>query len=745
MNFALAGNPNSGKTTLFNTLTGATAHVGNWPGVTIDKKEGLYKKLSETVNIIDLPGIYSLSPYSPEEIVTREYLINSKPDCIINIVDATNLERSLYLTTQLMETDIPIVVALNMSDALESSGGSIDIEKLSSALGLKAVAVSALKNHNIGELMETCYHEAKHKRKGTSVLKHNPVLKNLYSDVEKLYEAGGMDFSAFHIVKMIEGDEPETARCPEIAKETAALKNRFLMPSKDTFEGLIADERYRYIADNYISALKRGGKDGQTKSDRIDKVLTHRIFGIPLFFLIMFSVFHLTFSENFLFLGLFIPKGTFDNIIFGTDAINSPGVILFNCMDWLTSTALEAVAGAMPKGTWYTSLVCDGLLSGVFAVLSFIPQIMCLFLFISILEDSGYMSRVAFIMDRAFKGFGLSGKAFMPLIMCFGCAVPGIMATRTLENPEERRRTVFLTPFFSCGAKLPVWAAFSAVFAQNYMQLNAEVVVYSMYVLGILIAVVASLILKSTIIKGETAPFIMELPDYRLPQLKNVAVYLWQKLKHYIFRAATVVAGAVVVIWFLSNFSFSFQMVDSGDSMLGVIGKFITPLFIPLGFGMGENGWMFVVAAITGFAAKEIVVATLGTFAGAGLEGGLSSETAFQSLLLGIGGMLGGIDIAVPAMFAFMAFNLLSVPCIAAVGAAGAELNGKKWLLIAIGFWIVVSYTVSLVIFWFGTLIIVCWWAALIAGVAFIILTAALIALRHKSVKKKKSLQAVKI
>lgn len=724
MKFALAGNPNSGKTTLFNLLTGSTAHVGNWPGVTVDKCEGVYKKLAERVDIVDLPGIYSLSPYTPEEVVSRRFLLEESPDCIINIIDATNLERNLYLTTQLLELDTPVVVALNMMDAVEKRGDRLNVQKLGEVLGVPVVEISALKGRGVTELLRQAYEAAKKPRKGRSVLSDGKY-GDLYRKVLALFDGADERGAAFRAVKLIEGDEIEKARRADFA--TAADEWKKGVDTGDfegDFEGVVADARYSYIASRMGGILKKKSSEGLTKSDKIDRVLTHRIWGIPLFLLIMLAVFHCTFSENFLGIGWFIPEGTFDIPVIGTDTISSPGVMLANLVTWGTDSLLAVISGAMPAGTWYTSLVCDGLLSGVFAVLSFIPQIMVLFLFLSVLEDSGYMARVAFIMDRAFRRFGLSGKAFMPLIMCFGCAVPGIMATRTLEDETERRRTVMLAPFFSCGAKLPIWAAFGGVFAHQYASLNGELVVYAMYLLGIGIAVVSSLLLKKTIVKGDVPPFIMELPAYHTPQLRNTAAHLWDKLKHYLFRAATIIAGATVVIWFLTTFSFAFRMVeDSGDSIIGVIAQWFSWLFIPLGFGMGENGWKFVVAAFTGLLAKEMVVATMGTFAGIEDEaldssGDELASTALGAMILGIGGSLGGYSMAVPAMFAFMAFNLLSVPCMAAVGAANGELRKKRHLWTAIVFWMLTAYIVSAVLFWFGALVVVCWWAALIVGLA---------------------------
>lgn len=710
---ALIGNPNSGKTTLFNTLTGSTAHVGNWPGVTVEKKSGLYKKMKDQVEIVDLPGIYSLSPYTPEEIVSRNFLLNEKPDLVINIVDATNLERNLYLTTQVMEIDVPVIVALNMIDVVTKNKDKIDIKELEAKLGLPVVSISALKGDGIASLMERAVETAKTPRKGRSVLRESS-LNNLFSDVEALMVKNSITDSAdFHIAKLIEGDPLQKELLSEIFDQVQKLEAKMPLDEfEGDFSGKVADARYGYITKNFQSIVVKGSKDeGLTKSDKIDKVLTHRIWGIPIFIAIMFLVFHLTFSEDLFYLGaLFIPEGSFDIPFIGTDAINSPGVILQSLMMYLTDDLIgtglaDLLSGAYP---WVRGLVVGGLWSGVSTVLSFVPQIMCLFLFISILEDSGYMARVAFIMDRAFRKFGLSGKAFMPLLMCFGCAVPGIMATRTLENSKERRLTIMLTPFFSCGAKLPIWGVFAAIlFAGS----QGDLVVFSMYLLGIVVSIVTAIIIKKFIYKGETSPFIMELPAYHLPQFRNVAHHLWDKFKFYLVRAATVIAGAVVVIWFLSSFNFAFQMVeDQGDSMIGIISKGITWLFVPLGFGMGAEGWKFVVAAFTGLIAKEMVPATLGTFVGmeedAVLEG--SGEFLRESALAALIG-----SISIPAAFSFMAFNLLSVPCMAAVGAAKAELSSRKHLFFTILFWLLTSYIVSLLIYWCGTY----WFLGLALGV----------------------------
>jgi ferrous iron transport protein B len=678
-------------------------------------------------------------------------LLQDKPDCIINIVDASNIERNLYLSTQVIELDTPVVIALNMMDILSKRGDKIDIEQLSTQLCVPVCAISALKGEGIKELIHAAYQASLRPHQARSVL--SGQLRQVLDQILPHYQ--GVDNAIFRSTKILECDELECKTRSELVHIVDAYKSHVDVGDFDgDFEGMVADARYRYISTHCSVALTRSTRhQGLTRSDKIDRVLTNRIWGIPIFLAIMFGVFHTTFSENFLFLGYLIPQDSWDIPVIGVDAINSPGVMLFNALEYATTWLSDSIAGAMPDGTWYTSLVVDGLLGGIFSVLSFIPQVMLLFLFLSMLEDTGYMTRVAFIMDRAFRRLGLSGKAIMPLIMCFGCAVPGIMATRVLENEQERRRTIMLAPFFSCGAKLPIWAAFAGVFASSYAGFNAELVVFGMYVLGIIIAVLAAFLLKSTLIKGQTSVFIMELPDYHMPRAKNTAIYLWQKLKHFVFKAATIIVGALIVIWFLSSFSFGLRYVeDSGDSMIGIVAKGLTYLFVPLGFGMGDEGWKFVVAVITGLIAKEMVVATLGTFAGLDgdpldIEGADIAETSLGVMMLGIGGTLGGINVAIPAMFAFMAFNLLSVPCMAAVAAATGELtsakvdtnqatnqvavrtnNKSRTIWFAISFWLITAYGISALIFWVGVLFALCWWAATIV-IASVICIATIVAL----------------
>ena len=726
--FALAGNPNSGKTTLFNLLTGSTAHVGNWPGVTVDKREGVYKKLSEPVAIIDLPGIYSLSPYTPEEVISRNYILDEKPDCVINIVDATNLERNLYLTTQLMEIDVPVIVALNMIDEVEKAGDSIDAAKLESKIGLPVVKISALKNQGIEELMRRGEEAAEHPRKGTTVLEGGK-LTHLIGDCKIALEGAGVDNALFHAIKLAESDEIEVKAHPKSAGMVEEFKKTF---KDDTFgsdfEAIVADSRYKYIAHNYSSALTKkhkSGKDKMSVSDKIDRVLTHKVWGIPIFLVILFAVFHLTFSENLLWIGAALPEGwvslpgTAFEGVFGDGGINSPGVIIFNLLDLATSSLSGALGDAMSAAgvaDWATGLVVDGIFGGLFAVLSFLPQILLLFLFFSILEDSGYMARVAFILDRIFRKFGLSGRAFMPMIMGFGCSVPAMVNTRTLADENERVATIRVIPFFSCGAKLPILTAIAGGIAQISDLGNADLITYGMYLLGIVVAIVSVLIMRNTTMKGETPPFIMELPSYRTPQFRSLMMLLWDKTKHFIKKAFTIILASTIVIWFISHFSFNWKYLpdeNMNDSILAGIGQFIRPLFTPMGFGSQLNdwGWVFVVAAITGLIAKENVIATFGTLA-ACITSGFVADEALEGVD-SVANMISATGIGVPALIAFIAFNMLTIPCFAAVATAKAEMPSKKKFNNTLIFWVVTSYMAASMIYLIGEW----WWTAFIWAV----------------------------
>lgn len=732
--FALAGNPNSGKTTLFNSLTGSTAHVGNWPGVTVDKREGVYKKLSEPIAIVDLPGIYSLSPYTPEEVISRNYILDEKPDCVINIVDATNLERNLYLTTQLMEIDVPVIIALNMIDEVEKAGDKIDAAKLESNIGLPVVKISALKNKGIEELMRRAFECSSKPRKGETVLEGGS-LTHLIGDCKIALEGAGVDNALFHAIKLAEMDELEVKAHPQAAKTVEEFKKTFKDETFGSdFEAIVADSRYKYISKNYSSALTRSKKSAReklTRSDKADKVLTHKIWGIPIFLVILFAVFHLTFSENFLYLGAALPEGwvsgegTAFEGVFGDGGINSIGVILFNLLDLATSSISSAIGDAMAAGgvaEWATGLVVDGMFGGLFAVLSFLPQILLLFLFFSILEDSGYMARVAFILDRIFRRFGLSGRAFMPMIMGFGCSVPAMVNTRTLADENERVATIRVIPFFSCGAKLPILTAIAGGVVQITGLGNADLITYGMYVLGIATAICAVLIMRSTTMRGEVPPFIMELPAYRMPQLKSLTMLLWDKLKHFVKKAFTIILASTIVIWFVSHFSFNWKFLtdaEMNESILAGIGMFVRPLFTPVGFGSQLNdwGWVFVVAAVTGLIAKENVIATFGTLA-ACITAGFTADEALEGID-SVAEMIAATGIGVPALIAFIAFNMLTIPCFAAVATAKAEVPDKKRFNNTLIFWIIVSYLVASMIYligewWWTSFIWAAFWAAAI-------------------------------
>ena len=730
--FALAGNPNSGKTTLFNSLTGATAHVGNWPGVTVDKREGQYRKLGEPIYIVDLPGIYSLSPYTPEEVISRNYILDEKPDCVINIVDATNLERNLYLTTQILEIDVPVVVALNMSDVVRKNGDQIDAKTLSERLGVPVVEISALKQENLDELMEAAVKAANQERKGSTIIEDKDLL-HLINDVQIAFELKGIENPLFHAIKLVEMDELEVNMHPDAVETVNKFKATFKNETFGSdFEALIADNRYEYIAKNYATTLKRAktedNKERLTKSDKIDKVMTHRIWAIPLFVVIMFFIFHFTFSEDLFFMnrifGLKIQNEGFINFLTGMGYEGEPlggvpslGVWLQSWFGWLTGSVIDLFGSFMPAGKWYTSLVCDGILTGLDAVLSFVPQIMILFLCIAILEDSGYMARVAFILDRAFRKFGLSGKAFIPMLTGFGCSVPAIMATRTLEDEREKNRTIRLMTCFSCGAKAPIWALLAGVGAMAGFA--GDIFVFTIYLGGIACAVIFALFMKLFSKDQYVSPFIMELPAYHMPQARNVGAHLWEKFKHYLIKAGTIIAACTIVIWFLKSFGwedgkfglllFEELNAESGEmewvlhidgSILAYMGRGLRYFFYPLGCLEGGwtnnvDGWKYVVSTLTGLIAKEDVVATMA-------ELGLAEDTVTLSLA---------------GVYSFAVYNLFTVPCFAAIGATHGEQKGKEFWLTML-WWFAMSYGFALVVYWLGTLFGVAWWAGLLVLLA---------------------------
>ena len=727
--FALAGNPNCGKTTLFNNLTGSTAHVGNWPGVTVEKKDGVYKKLEEHVAIIDLPGIYSLSPYTNEEVITRNYILDEKPDCVINIVDATNLERNLYLTTQLLEIDVPLVVAVNMMDVLDKNGDTLDVDQLSSKLGVPVVKVSALKESNLDDLMEAAYKASQSERKGHTILEDKDLL-HLIGDLSIAFKGKKVDNPLFHAIKLAESDELETKDHPDLLEMVSEFKKTIKNDVfGDDIEAIIADKRYNYIADNFASVITRKEaetveKVKSTKSDRIDKVLTHKVWGLLIFAVILFFVFHLTFAEDLFFLHAFGVEFTpcfegsiYEGLFWGDGGIASPGVMLFNFFDMsfagIIGAVGEALEGALPESAaWFQGFLCDGVLSGLFSILGFLPQILFLFLFFSIMEDTGYMARVAFIFDKLFRKFGLSGRALIPMIMGFGCSVPAMINTRTLADDNEKIATVRVIPFFSCGAKLPILLGIAGAIAEVFNFGYVDLITYSMYILGIVTAVITVLIMRNTTLKGDSNPFIMELPAYHLPQFKALMIHLWDKAKHFVKKAFTIILASTIIVWFLTNFGWTWHMVDSvEDSILGSIGQLIQPLFTPLGFGsqLTSIGWIFAVAAITGLIAKENVIATFISL-GAVAVGFLNSGAVDPSVIDAIEADEDGITATVAMIHAtgitwqgcisFIAFNMLTIPCFAACATAKAELpKGQfKWTIL---FWLAASYIGSAFVYCF--------------------------------------------
>lgn len=757
--FALAGNPNCGKTTLFNALTGATAHVGNWPGVTVDKKEGVYKGGSEHVAIVDLPGIYSLSPYTPEEVISRNFILDEKPSGIINIVDATNLERNLYLTTQILEMDVPVIIALNMMDEVTKAGDKIDPKALEKELGVPVVPISALKGTGIKQLMDKAI-AMPAERKGATVLRG--ALDKQIESACAFYESDGAASPLFHAIKLLESDEIELKRNgAKAALEKAA--------GGEDMEAVIADERYKYISAKLSSAKVKASREVLTKSDKIDRVLTHRVWALPIFAVILFAIFHLTFSEDLFYIGA-ISGGNLPALddlglsdvgamfvgLFYDGAVFSPGVILTNILGLITdnitlgfSMLIEVCGGA----AWADSLVCDAVLGGIFAVLGFLPQILFLFLGFSILEDTGYMARVAFVLDRIFRRFGLSGRAFMPMIMGFGCSLPATINTRTLADDRERTATIRVIPFFSCGAKLPILTAMAGGLLAVFGVGNVDAITFAMYISGVCIAILAVLLMRNTTQKGETPPFIMELPTYHWPRFKNLMIHLWDKAKHFVKKAFTIIFASTVIIWILQSFSWNWEFllqdaqelfesdpvkwaslegieglvnVRANESILGGIGMLVQPLFTPLGFGsqLTAFGWVFAAAALTGLVAKENVVATFGALA-AIVAGQYIDWEAETGAVDAATAMIAGTGISIPAILAFIIFNMTTIPCFAACATARAELpEGKfKWTLL---FWVCTSYIAACAFYTIGS-----WWWTCFIWLAVAAAVVTLIVLRN--------------
>lgn len=712
---ALAGNPNCGKTTLFNSLTGATAYVGNWPGVTVEKRSGVYKgKKGVRIEVIDLPGIYSLSPYTSEEVVSRNYILDEHPDVVINVVDATNLERNLYLTTQLLEMDVPVVVALNMEDLLKKEGASIDEEKLSKVLGVPVIGISALKQNNLSGLMEKAYEASKEKRLGKSVV-NDPSLTEIFAKAVAIYQKREIANPLFHAIKALENDEIEMKANAEAYNEVTALKEG----DERDYEADLADARYVHISNECAPLMKRKASEEKktdkaprlTLSDEVDKVLTNKWAGIPIFIVILLFIFHLVFSEDFLYLqamgafgeGIVVPDlgdSAWTGFFISESGLASPGVLIMNLLNgftgWLQGLVAEGFA-AIAAPEWVSSLICDGVLGGIFAVLGFLPQILLLFLFFSILEDSGYMARVAFLLDRIFRRFGLSGRAFLPMIMGFGCSVPAIMNTRTLGTDNEKIQTIRVIPFFSCGAKLPILTAVSGGIAIMFGMPYVDLITLSMYLLGMIVALVSVLAMHMTTRREKVPPFIMELPAYHLPQPRALMIHLYDKMKHFLKKAFTIIFATTVLIWLLQHLSWNWTYLSdegSSSSILASLGQFMQPLFTPLGFGAQLNslGWVFAVAVVTGLMAKENAVGTLGTLAVS--IGALASiEGVGDDMMLAT--MIQATGLTAGGAIAFIIFNMLTIPCFAAVATAKSELpkGSFKWTIL---FWLVVSYIVAM-------------------------------------------------
>ncbi|MGN0447630.1 MAG: ferrous iron transport protein B [Acutalibacteraceae bacterium] len=680
---ALAGNPNSGKTTLFNALTGSNQFVGNWPGVTVEKKEGKLKN-NKNVTVVDLPGIYSLSPYTLEEVVARRFLTEERPDVILNLVDGTNLERNLYLTTQLRELGIPVVIAINMMDIVRRNGDKIDIDILSVHLGCPIVEISALKGDGLNEAAEKCVAEAE---KGRKIPQHNfsGEVEHAIAHIEEaiLHDLPD-DEQRWYAIKLFERDSRVIEKLG-ISKETVSHIERDITHVEEEFdddsESIIINERYDYIAKILVDCYKKKNKNGLTVSDKIDKVVTNRFAALPIFALVIFLIYYVSVSTVGTWVTDFMNDGVFGEgfAFFGT---RIPGVPVL-------------VQGLLTKincAPWLQGLILDGIVGGVGAVLGFVPQIFVLFLFLAFLEGCGYMSRIAFVLDKLFRKFGLSGKSFIPMLVGTGCGVPGLMASRTIESDSDRKMTLITTTFMPCSAKLPIIAMIAgALFGE------AAWVAPAAYFMGIASIVISGLILKKTrLFKNEDTPFVMELPAYHLPPLKNVLRSTWERGWSFIKKAGTVILLSTVVLWFLQSFGFEngFGAVDNlNNSILAKIGNIFAWIFAPLGFG----NWQSAVATITGLIAKENVVSTFGVVLG-GIEVAAESGNEIWALLREMFTPVSG--------FAFLAFNLLCAPCFAAMGAIKREMNNGKWTAFAIGYQCVFAYAVALMINQFGSAVI---------------------------------------
>ena len=671
---ALAGNPNCGKTTLFNALTGSNQFVGNWPGVTVEKKEGKLKGHKD-VTIMDLPGIYSLSPYTLEEVVARNYLINEMPDAIINIVDGTNLERNLYLSTQIMELGIPVVMAINMMDLVQKSGNKIHIDKLSKKLGCEVVEISALKGTGIMKAAEKAINAAQSKKKVVPVHEFAQDVENAIKTVEDKLNGTVADAQKrFFAIKLIEKDDKiaeQMKSIPDVSYEVKALEDKF----DDDTESIITNERYVYIS-SIIGQCYTKSSTGKklTTSDKIDRIVTNRWLALPIFAVVMWIVYYVSVTT----VGTIVTDWTND-VLFGE----------------IIPPAIESALEAAHCAAWLQGLILDGVVAGVGAVLGFVPQMLVLFLFLAFLESCGYMARVAFIMDRIFRKFGLSGKSFIPMLIGSGCGVPGVMASRTIENDRDRKMTIMTTTFVPCGAKLPIIAMIAGAFFNN-----SGWVATSSYFVGIAAIICSGIILKKTkMFAGEPAPFVMELPAYHWPTVGNILRSMWERGWSFIKKAGTIILLSTIVLWFLMGFGWEnggFGMVEElNNSILAKIGSAIAWIFAPLGWTKAGEGWKMAVAAVTGLIAKENVVATFGMLFG-------FAEVAEDGAE--IWGNLAAVMTPIAA-YGFLVFNLLCAPCFAAMGAIKREMNNAKWFWFAIGYQCGLAYVVALCIYQIGTLL----------------------------------------
>ena len=678
---ALAGNPNCGKTTMFNALTGANQYVGNWPGVTVEKKEGKLKskKTKEEVIVTDLPGIYSMSPYTLEEVVSRDYVLKENPDVIIDLVDATNIERNLYLTTQLIETGVPVVIALNMADLLAKRGIKIDVKRLSMLLDCPIIETSALKGEGLDKLIDEAVKVAKKSEIDLPKDIFSAELEGAVAEVKSVLPGSvSEEKKRWYAVKFLENDSKvvESMKLSGAAAQTVQAQRKALEKKHDDdMESIVTDERYKFIQ-KIVSTTVQKGKEKLTTSDKIDRIVTNRFLGIPIFMLVMWVVYYVSVTT----VGTFVTDWTND-------------VFVVAIQDAATSALSAIGAGDMVMG-----LVVDGIIGGLGAVLGFVPQMAILFLFLSILEDCGYMVRIAFVMDRVFRHFGLSGKSFIPLLISSGCGIPGIMASKTIEQDNDRRLTIMTATFIPCGAKLPVIALMGGVISgevAGYQE--SSFIAPLMYFIGIVAVLVAAIILKKIKpFSGKPAPFVMELPQYHIPQAKTVLLHVWERLKGFIIKAGTILFLACVVMWFLGGFGFvdgSFGMVeDSADSLMAMIGGVIAPLFAPLGFGE----WQPVAASISGFTAKEAIVSTMGVLAN------VSGDT--EDAVNVAAGVASWFPSSIAA-FSFLMFNLLDSPCLAAIATMAQQMQSRKWFWFAILFQNIFAYIVCLCVYQIGSFV----------------------------------------